>query len=165
MTEEMKNENVTEATETEEIAAVETPISTVLPTPVVKAAKKALFKIYLDENGNEEKRVPMTKGKHPFGSYKDAEGNLVIPKVEKPKPVVAPRPDIFVITLDENGNEISRERKTRGRGPAGYTKQESGPYAGHWTGTKTPAVSTQPAPQVVVNEVTETTESVTSDPT
>lgn len=84
------------------------------------------FKIYVDANGAEISRSPMTKGRAPAGATKDADGNWVCPpKAEKQVETVS------YITIETNGTVI-RETKGRGRTRAGYTLATEGEHAGNW---------------------------------
>jgi len=108
------------------------------------------FKIWLDEAGVETKREPLTKGRPPLGSTKDADGNLVI------RPVSQEKHEAFYIEVDASGKEVSRKLRGKGRPPKGYNLETDGDFAGNYV--KHAVVATVPP---VVTEVKETTEVIT----
>jgi len=121
---------------TDETNAVETTEVEDETAAPAKAEKPQLFKIYMDSEGNEIERKPLTRGKHPANSTKDEAGNLIVTVLPKSKPV-----DAFYITLHEDGTEISREHRgvTRGRPKKGFEKQTDGDNAGHYVKVVTQA--------------------------
>jgi hypothetical protein len=130
----MENETVetvdTQATNTDEVTA-----KTVIPDKVVK------YKIYVDGEGNEVKRVPVGRGRPPKAEV-DKDGNFVIrPVVEETKI------DTFYITLNTDGTEKSRKIRGRGRPNKDFTLKTDGPFAGHYVkiGTEVKAEETSEA--------------------
>ena len=88
-----------------------------------KAEKPKKFRIVVDDNGNEVSREPAGRGRPPQGSYRDDDGNLVVPQSAVSKPQ---KDAVQYIDCDVDGNEISRSPKGRGRPKPGYTKQPDG---------------------------------------
>ena len=125
-----------------------------------KAEKKGTYKIFLDAEGNEIERKPVTRGRPPRDSYKDNDGNLVCPHVEK---IVVKRESDY-ITLDVEGNVLHREPRKAGRGrpKKGFVKQIAGDYIGDYVkvfvaeeappAAEEAPVASQEAPEVVILE-------------
>jgi hypothetical protein len=105
------------------------------------APKPQKFVIFQDAQGAEIGRKPMGRGRPPRDSVVDADGNRIVKNATKaadgsfelPQAPVA-KTDIFYVTVDANGNEVSRESKGRGRPRPGYVRHEKGAFAGHWVG-------------------------------
>ena len=142
---------------------------------------RSVYKIFLDAEGNEVSRKLMTRGRPPRDSYKDDDGNLVCPYVEK----VVTKANGDYITMDAEGNVLHREPRKAGRGrpKKGFIKQVEGDYIGDYikvevaeeapaeTPAEAPAetppaieVASQEAPEVVILEpVEQTPEQVEED--
>lgn len=100
-------------------------------------------KIFVDENGNELRREPLTRGRPPKGAVKMNEdgdwykkGDIVVHPVKDE----TFRPEC--ITVDAEGNVVHREPKGRGNRDKklikdGYVKQTDGEFEGHWLKTVT----------------------------
>jgi len=96
-------------------------------TAQAETQEQPKMKIFLNEDGTERERKPLGRGRHPAGSHKDADGNLVCPHVEK-----AQKPAVYYITLNAEGDEVKREQKGRGRQRGNFELQDGGDYDGHW---------------------------------
>jgi len=111
--------------------------------------------IYVDESGNETKRVTKGRGRPPVGAVKQEDGP------EKGNFIVSPVTDSatrFVpeyVTVDETGTEVApRVAKGRGRPKPGYAKAEDGDFVGHWV--KVASIVAQEATEVPTETVVET---------
>lgn len=114
-------ENAVDALETaEDEAQAETNVEAA--EEEVAEEKPELFKIWLDEDGNEDRREPLGPGKHPKGSHKDDAGNLICPYREP----VGEKTVHYKIYLDENGNEVDRKVRGKGRIPKRAYRDDDG---------------------------------------
>ncbi len=142
--------------------------TTVEATAVAEATpapKPIHYTIYQDSNGNEIARRVATRGRPPLGSTVNADGNRIVtnavldaegnPQLATAKPAHV---DVYYITVDDNGAEVSRKLKTRGRNTPGFVLHTSGPFANQWVGRPIPKVVKAPKIQKEAVEATETTE-------
>ena len=147
-----------DSTETTVVAETTEVKATEAKAPVVKVQK---FVIYQDNEGNEIGRKPKGKGRNHILGKLDEAGNLIVAGssivdgvISTPKPAVI-APKVEYITLDQNGAELSRTIKGRGKTKAGFAKHESGQYAGNWVKVQEPEA---PATTEVAAEAPATTE-------
>lgn len=125
-----------------------------------KIEKAVTYRIEVDANGVELSRKVATRGRPPKNSAKDKDGNLIVTitdEVAKAK-AKADAPKSEMITVDAEGNEISRKAKGRGRPAKGFEKQTDGPFAGHWLKVETVAAVVAPAPAVDVTQAVDATQ-------
>lgn len=84
--------------------------------------------VYFDVNGNETKREERTgRGRYPKNAKKQENGEIHIHPVNTVTKTV-----VEYVTVDSNGNVLSREPKTRGRTKPGFVFAEDGDNKGHW---------------------------------
>ena len=144
----MTENGTVENTETAPVAPVVTPV-------VVK------MKIYMDAAGNEIGREPVGRGRPPFGSEKDKDGNTIVHNATKdgdkfvyPKRIIekVEKTITYYITLNADGTV--KEQKARGRGRPNklFTLATEGQFSGNY-------VMTEKAPEIKV----ETTEPVVEE--
>ena len=103
--------------------------------------------IYVDESGNETKRVTKGRGRPPAGAVKQDDGNFIVSPVTEKVTRFVPE----YVTLDESGTEVgTRVAKGRGRPKPGYTKVTQGVLAGHWVKTAEAVVAPEATTETVV---------------
>ena len=138
-TETATTEATTEQTD-QAIEAVTSAAAAPTPAPV----KTVRYTIYQDIDGVELKRVISGRGRPARNSTIDADGNRIVTgaslvdgeiQLANAKPVHV---DTFYITVDDNGSEVSRKMKGRGRNTPGYILHTQGAFAGHWVGKPIP---------------------------
>ena len=110
--------------------------------------------IYVDENGNETKRVTKGRGRPPTGSVRQENGDFIV------SPVEAKRSTRFIpqyVTVDASGTEVvPRQDKGRGRAKPDYVKATDGPFVGHWVKTVSAEVVEAKTETVVETKEVET---------
>lgn len=161
-------EGATEVTATEVTATEVTPqveVTEPVKAKVAKAVKQPKFLIMQDSAGVELDRKVLGRGRPATGSTVDADGNRVITGCERladgsiktPTTAKAVKSAVEVnyITVDENGSEVARERKGRGRTRPGYVLHTSGDFAGHFVGQQRKEAEATEGTEVVTSEVAE----------
>jgi len=139
---------------TQEVVAP-TVEATAVVTPAVVAPKVQKVLILQDANGVELERRPLGRGRPAAQSVVDAQGNRIIKGCERladgsiklagVKPKAQKSAEVFYVTVDEKGDEITRERKGRGRTRPGYVQHTSGTFAGNFVGQQRKEVETSVA--------------------
>lgn len=144
-----------------------TATPTAAPVAAAPAPKPEPQVIFIDANGVEIARKARTRGR-PLSTEKDSNGNTIVrgaimvdgePTLPK---TAAPAKRSFYITVDNSGNEISREPRGKGRTRPGYVKHETGDFAGNYVGQpvikapKAPKAAPVVAAPVVAETVAET---------
>jgi len=81
--------------------------------------------IYFDSKGIELKRTPKGRGRPPKGARRQLDGSWHVYKRESDTQVDTPH-KTFIITIDNEGNEINRVRKGRGRPPRNAVRKPDG---------------------------------------
>jgi len=83
--------------------------------------------IWLDEEGNEVKRQHKGRGRLPKGFVEYDDDNFYFDPNAQEEPE-EPKVKPILIWLDDDGNEVKREEKGRGRPPRGFEKRDDGNY-------------------------------------
>lgn len=145
--------------ETQNVTETEASTET---TSTEKAPKRVKQVIFQDANGNEIARRDMTKGRPQRGHRDLPNGDRIVPnctlndngEVQLPK-IKSDKPVPQIITLDAEGNEVSRKDKGRGRPAKGSVQQTEGEYAGHWLITLEAETEAPAEAEVVASTETE----------